>query len=119
MPFGTAVGLSLGHIVSDRNPASPQKGAQQPPPRFCGLCTDACKSANCGLCLLWSNGWMDQDTTWYGGRPWPRRHCVRWDPAPPRKGAQQPPTFLAHFALARSPILATAELLLTYLISYY
>jgi len=18
---------------------------------------------------------MDQDATWYGGRPWPRRHC--------------------------------------------
>ena len=22
-------------------------------------------------CLLWPNGWMDQDETWYGGRPWP------------------------------------------------
>jgi len=30
---------------------------------------------------------MDQDTTWYGGRPRPRRHCVRWGPSsPPRKG---------------------------------
>jgi len=26
---------------------------------------------------------MDQDATWYGGRPWPTRHCVRWGPAPP------------------------------------
>jgi len=22
-----------------------------------------------GSCLLWRNGWMDQDTTWYGGTP--------------------------------------------------
>ena len=35
------------------------------------------------------------------------------DPVPARKGAQQPrPHFSAHFALARSPISATAELLL-------
>jgi len=35
------------------------------------------------------------------------------DPAPPpRQWAQQPPHFSAHFALARSPISATAELLL-------
>jgi len=43
---------------------------------------------------LWPNGWMDQDATWYGGRPRPRRverQCVRWGPDPP-KGAQ-PPSF--------------------------
>ena len=34
------------------------------------------------------------------------------DPAPPRKGAQQLPHFSAHFSLTRSPISATAELLL-------
>jgi len=33
------------------------------------------------------------------------------DPAPPRKEAQRP-HFSSHFALARSPISATAELLL-------
>jgi len=27
---------------------------------------------------------MDQDATWYGGRPWPRRHCViDGDPSTP------------------------------------
>jgi len=35
-----------------------------------------------GPCLLWPNGWMDQDATWYRGmlegRPRPRPHCVRW-----------------------------------------
>ena len=30
--------------------------------------------------LLLSNGCMDQDATWYGGRPRPRpkQHCVTW-----------------------------------------
>jgi len=28
--------------------------------------------------LLWLNCWMHQDATCYGGRPRPRRHCVRW-----------------------------------------
>jgi len=37
-------------------------------------------------CILWTNGWMGQDPTWYGGRPRPRRHCIRWRP----KEAQQP-----------------------------
>jgi len=100
-----------------------------------------CPLRNVGV--LWPHGWTDQDVTWYGGRPRPRRHCVRWgpsspterdtavplfstlvycgqtagwirippgkeislgsgdivldgDPAPPRKGAEQPPHFSAH-----------------------
>ena len=36
-----------------------------------------------GPCLLWPNGSMNQEATWYGGRPRPRPHCVRLDPAPP------------------------------------
>ena len=44
--------------------------------------------------VWWPNRWMDQDATWYGGRPRPRRHCVTWGPSfTPRKGAKQPPTF--------------------------
>ena len=43
-----------------------------------------------GLCLLWPNGCMDQDATWYGGRPQPRQHCVSWGPSSPLKGAQPP-----------------------------
>jgi len=30
------------------------------------------------------SGWMDQQSTWYEGRPGPRLHCVKWyhgDPA--------------------------------------
>jgi len=53
------VGLGPGHIVLDWDPAPP-KEAQ--PPIF-------------GLSLLRPNGWMDQDATWHGGWPWPRRHC--------------------------------------------
>ena len=26
---------------------------------------------------------MDQNATWYGARPWPRRICVRWVPSSP------------------------------------
>jgi len=36
-----------------------------------------------GPCLLWQNGWMDQDTTWWGDRP---RHCVKWGPSSPQRG---------------------------------
>ena len=63
MPLGMEVGFGPGDFVLDGDPAPPQKGAQ--PQMF-------------GPCLLWPNGCMHQDTTWYGGRPQPRRHCVRW-----------------------------------------
>jgi len=30
---------------------------------------------------------MDQDATWYEGRPWPGPHCVTWGPSsPPKRG---------------------------------
>jgi len=35
---------------------------------------------------------MGQDPTWYGGRPLPSGHCVRW--GPPKKGHS--PQFSAH-----------------------
>ena len=34
----------------------------------------------CDVGVLWPNGWMDQDTTWCGGRPRPKRHCFVWGP---------------------------------------
>ena len=44
-----------------------------------------------GPCLLWPNGWVDQDGTWHGRRPQPRRLCLRWGPsAPPSKGGGAP-----------------------------
>jgi len=54
MPLGMEVSLGPGHIVLDGDPAPLPKGAQ--PPIF-------------GPCLLWPNGWMGQDATWYDGRP--------------------------------------------------
>jgi len=44
---------------------------------------------------LWPNSWMDQDATWYGGRPRPRLHCVRWRPSSPQKRGTAP-QFLVH-----------------------
>jgi len=72
------------HIMSDTQPSPtttlrppPKKGAQLP---------------DFGPCLLWPNSWMDQDANRYGGRPRPRRHCVRWGTQVPlRRGTA--PTF--------------------------
>ena len=50
-------------------------------------------------------------STWYGGRPRPRRHYVRWGLSSSHGKGHSRPHFLAHFALARSPISATGELL--------
>ena len=63
MPLGMEVGLGPGHNVLDGDPAPFRKGDISLP--------------TFGPCLLWPNGWIDQDATWYGGRPRPRRHCVR------------------------------------------
>jgi len=63
MPLGMEVGLGSGHIMLDRHPAAPQKGPSSPIPSIFGLC------------LLWPNGWMDQEVTWYGHRPRPRPQC--------------------------------------------
>jgi len=75
--LGMEVGLGSGHIVLDGEPAPlRQKGAK--PPIF-------------GPFLMSLNGWMDQDGTWYEGRPQPRRLSVRWGPIFPfPKGAQSP-----------------------------
>ena len=66
MPLGTEVGLRPGDFGLDGDPAPSHKGGGgrgQSPPIF-------------GPWLLWLNGWMHQDASWYGGRPRPTRHCV-------------------------------------------
>ena len=95
MPLGREIGLSPSDIVLDGDPTPPPpKGAE--PPIF-------------GPCLLWPNGWMDQDATWYEGRPRPRPHCVTWGPSSPsQKGPNFRPTSIV---AKRSPISVTAELL--------
>jgi len=49
------------------------------------------------LSVLWPYGWMHEDGTWYGGRPWPRPHCIRWGPRFPPKWSQPPPQ-VAHLS---------------------
>ena len=57
--------LSAGDSVFDGYLAAPRKKPLHP---------------SFGPCLLWPNGWMDEDTTWYESGPQPRPHCVRWGP---------------------------------------
>jgi len=82
MPLGMDVGLSPGDFALDGDPAPhPQKGTE--PPSF-------------GQCLLWPNGWMDQDGTWHGGGPRSKPHCARCGPSSsPQKGGRGP-QFSAH-----------------------
>jgi len=43
---------------------------------------------------------MDEAGIWHGGRPQPRRLCVRWGPShDPQKGAEPPPQFSGPFLL--------------------
>jgi len=49
MKLGVQVNRGLGHIVLDGDLAAPKKGHSTP--LF-------------DPCLLWSNGWNDQDATW-------------------------------------------------------
>jgi len=102
MKLGMEVGLGPGHIVSDVDPAPPpQRGTA---PIF-------------GPCLLWPNGWMDQDATWYEGRPRLRPHCVTWGPiSPPKKERGTAPQFSAHAYCGQMVAhLSTAEYLLIFL----
>jgi len=72
---------------------SPHKGAQQPPvSKFTGA-GFACVCIVRGPCLLWPNGWMDQDASWYRGGPWLRPHCVRWGCSSPSPNGYSPPVF--------------------------
>jgi len=81
MALGMEVGIGSVHIVLDGDTALlPQKGAE--PPNF-------------GPSLLWPNGWMHQDASWYGGRPQPRRLCVRWGPNPLLQKGRSPTQFSA------------------------
>ena len=53
-----------------------------------------------------------KDATWYGGRPRPGPHCVKWGPSFPHEKAHSSPTFWPMSTVAKqSPISATAELL--------
>ena len=99
MPLGTEVCHGPGDIALD--------GDTAPPPLKRGT------APLFGSCLLWPNGWMDQDATCYGGRPRPRPRCVRWGCSSPKKA--HTPNFRPTSILAKqSPISAAAEHLYLY-----
>jgi len=80
MKLGMQVGLGPGHILLDGDPAPFPKGHS---PQLSAICGGqmAC---------------MDQNATWFGGRPPPRRLCLRWEPRSlPQKGGAAP-KFSAH-----------------------
>jgi len=86
MSLGTEVGLGPGDIVRWGTSLPLQKGGSTAAPDL---------SAH----VLWPNGLMDQDATWYGGMPRPWSYYVRSRPRPPhpqkKKGGGQP-QFSAH-----------------------
>jgi len=50
MSLGMEVGLGPGDFVLDGDPSSPETGTVPTHPIF-------------GTCILWPNGWVDQDAT--------------------------------------------------------
>jgi len=107
MPLGREVGFGPGDVVLDGDPAPPRGTASNFRPMSV---------------LLWPNGWMDQEPTWYGGRPRPRPHVTYGNPPPStERGTAAPPSFrLMSIVAKRSPISATARhLSLVYLLLIY
>ena len=86
MPLGMEVGLGpAGDFVLDGDPAPlAKKGAE--PPIF-------------GPCLLWPNGCVDQDATWYGGiNLGPGDVVLDGVAAPPKKGTDAGLLFMSTVA---------------------
>ena len=78
MSLGMEVDLGVRDIVFDVDPASPEKKHTHSHPIS-------------GPCLLWPNGWMDEDSAWYGSRPRLRPHCTRRGPSSRERGTASPP----------------------------
>jgi len=87
MPLGREIGLGPSDIVLDGHLAPLSKRGIALP--------------IFGPCLLCPNGCMDQDATWYGGRPRPRTHPSRWGRSSPPKKNQHTPTFRPMFIVAK------------------
>ena len=82
MPLCMEVGLGPGDCVrwGPRSPL-PKKGWSTP--KFWPL-------------FIVAKRLDDQDGTWHGGRPQPRRLCDRWGPSPSLKRGRAPPQYSAH-----------------------
>jgi len=87
MPLGVEVGLDPGHIVLYGDRAPLKKGHS--PSLF-------------GPCLLWPNGWMDQDVTWYEDRPRPGQHCVGCEPSCTPTGHSRLPQSSVHICCGQT-----------------
>jgi len=79
--------VKFGHVVF-RRPFVKQFALCHPTVVL-SVCLSACLSCLWRWCIVWPNGWMDQDETWQGGRLRPQLHCVRLGSSSPLpKGAQ-------------------------------
>jgi len=78
MPLGKEVNLGPGDVVLDGVAAPPKSGT----------------ALSFGSCLLWPNGWMDEDATTEVDLG-PGHIVLDGDPALPRKGHSSP-LFSAH-----------------------
>jgi len=108
--------LSTSHSPSLLGPAPPGSDGQTSKRSTVNVWATVCKTVRP---MLWNRGlsclsvlsvmlvycgqtvgtWMDQDDTWYGGRPrlWPRH--VRWEPSSsPKRGTAPPPNFHCHLS---------------------
>jgi len=92
MSLGMEVGLGRGDFVLDGDPPPLLKtGAEPHPPIF-------------GPCLLWPNGWMDQDGTWHGGGTRSRPHCARWTQLLLNQKDDRAAQFSTHFYCGQTAI---------------
>ena len=88
MPLGVAVGLGPGDYVLDEAASLSPKTGRNPSQIF-------------GPFLLWPNGSMHQDATWYGGSPQPRGLCARLGPTPSLIRGRSLPNFRPMFIVAK------------------
>jgi len=65
MPLRREVDLGPGDIVLDGDPAAARERGTAPKFSAHGCCGQTA-------------GWVKMPLPWYGDRPRPRRHCVRW-----------------------------------------
>ena len=82
MTNGMEVGLGAGHIVLDGDPDVPPLERHSPP-----------------MSVVAKR--LDEDATWYAGRPRPRRLCVRWGQVLAEKMVQSPSKFWPMFIVSK------------------
>ena len=57
------------------------------------MLSDVCPLSVCDVGVLCSNGWTDQDETWYARRPRPWPHCIICGPSSPSPKGHSPQIF--------------------------